>query len=196
MVEIVPADKNLPQRGPEISIQAVKEDGTPAGKETIISTYPIVIGRVDSYYDRIEGMSESLKAIRARDGKSITPVDYVVARCPERIDIIEGIFGRYWVFREDDATHRNYMIINKEGDKVTIAYVRKDLFRVKVRDDKRGVYTLSPDLKLVLEKGEKVELRLSGTYTKVGETSSGQWIMEPAWLRIKVLSKDLYNTRS
>jgi len=195
MVKIVPADKNLQQRGVKISMQAVKEDGSPAGRETILSTYPIQVGRVDSYYDRIEGISESQGAIRARDRKRIAPIDLIVARCPEGVKVIEGIYGRYWVEREEDATHRRYIIVNQEGDKVTIAYAQKGLLLVRVRDE-RGEYTLLPDQKLVLEEGEGVDLHLSGTYTKVEETSSGEWIMEPAWLRIKVLSKELYSTTS
>jgi hypothetical protein len=191
MVKTVPVNENLPQRGAKISIQAVKEDGTPAGKEIQLYTYPIVIGRVD-YHDGIEGISEYQRAIRARDGKDITPIDRIVARDPYGATDIEGICGRWNVRGEQDATHRKYIVINQEGDKVTIAYVQNGLFPIKVRDE-NSVYTLFPDKKLVLEKGEKVDLHLSGTYTKVGETPSGEWIMESAWLRIKVLSNELYS---
>lgn len=192
MVKIVPANENLQQQdGVKISIQAVKEDGTPAGQEIQLSKYPIVVGRVD-YDDRIKGISESQPAIRARDGKRIEPVDYIVARYPGGVEVIEGIYGRWRVSEGNDATHREYITINREGGRVTITYAKKNCFPVRIRDE-RGEYILPPDRKLVLEEGEEVELRLSGTYTKVEEASSGNWIMEPAWLRIKVLSKELYS---
>jgi len=195
MVKIVFTDENLTQQdGVKITIQAVKEGGTPAGKEKQFSRYPIVVGRVDYDDDGIKGISESQAAIRARDGKYISPIDYIVARCPEGVEVIEGIYGRWGVSgkKEKDTTHREYITINQEKDKVTISYVREDRLPVRVRDE-RGEYILLPNTKLVLEEGEEVELHLSGTYTKVEETRSGNWIMEPAWLRIKVLSKELYS---
>jgi hypothetical protein len=191
MVKIVPANENLQQEGVKISIQAVKEDGTPAGQEIQLSKYPIVVGRVD-YDDRIKGISESQPAIRARDGKRIEPIDYVVARYSGGVNIIEGIYGRWGVSEGQDATHREYITINQEGGRVTITYAKKRCFPVMIKG-KTGEYILPPDRKLVLEEGEEVELHLSGTYTRVEEAPSGNWIMEPAWLRIKALSKKLYS---
>jgi hypothetical protein len=192
MVKIVPANENLQQQdGVKISIQAVREDGTPAGQEIQLSKYPIVVGRVD-YDDRIKGISEYQPAIRAKDGKRIEPIDYIVARHQEGVEVIDGIYGRWRVSGENDATHREYITINQEGGRATITYAKKNCLPVRIRDG-RGEYILPPDRKLVLEEGEEVELHLSGTYTKVEEAPSGNWIMEPAWLRIKVLSKKLYS---
>jgi len=193
MVKIVPANENLKQEGVKIGIQAVKEDGTPVGKEIQLSTYPVEIGRAND--EGIKGISEHQRAIRGRDGKDITPVDYVVARYPEGVNIIEGIYGRWGVSDGTDATHRSYLKISPTGNGVIIAYAKENLFPVKVRDE-NGFYTLPSDKKIVLEKGEEVYLHLSGTYTKVGEAPSGAWIMEPAWLKIRVLrelSKELYS---
>jgi hypothetical protein len=130
-------------------------------------------------------------AIGATDRVGIGRVDHIVARYIVRVTIIKGAYGRWIVRRENDVAHKWYLITYQVEGRVTIGYVENDLCPVKVRVG-NSEYILPPDKKLVLEKGEKVDLYHSGTHTKVGETPNGRWIMDRAGLRIKVLSDELY----
>jgi hypothetical protein len=193
MVRMVPVDE-LERRRVKISIQTVRQDGTPVEEEIQLSNYPIVIGRAYGYDDMYLGRREIDDvplAIGAKDRKGIGRVDYMVARYLGGVRVIKGAYGS-WSMRENDTAHKWYLIIDQVGGRVTIGYVKNDLCPVKVRVG-NSEYILPPDKKLVLEKGEKVDLYPSGTYTKVGETPDGRWIVDRAGLRIKVLSDELYS---
>jgi len=178
----------------KISIQAVDENGTPVGKEIVVDPYLVEIGRVDREKDPITVRIRNYRrAIRAEDGKDITPIDFIVVRSSEGVEIIGGILGRFSVKGENDATHRKYIRIWEEGPYVAIGYCREGLFPVKVKNES-GEYVLPPGKKIILDKGEVVYLHPSGTYTRVGETPDGSWIMKPAWIMIKHLARSLYQT--